>query len=100
LGLYDPKRYGEATDFLPNEIYENGLTVEQDKIWDAILAARGRVPYLVFPNICGRCGKLWPDFFRVPDEEWKRYIPICDRGLILCRECYDTIKQIVDGGKK
>lgn len=100
LGLYDPQRYDDTTGFIPPEIYENGLSEEQEKIWDAILEAKGKVPYIVFPNICGRCGKLWPDFFRVSDEEWKKYIPIDSRELIICRTCYDEIKGLIDGGGK
>jgi hypothetical protein len=29
--------------------------------------------------------------FRVPDHEWKRFIPEGSRHLMLCRPCWDTI---------
>ena len=43
---------------------------EIDK-WFVLLREKGRVPYIVYPNICARCGKLWPEMFSVPDEEWE-----------------------------
>lgn len=56
----------------------------------------GRIPWIQYPNICGKCGKLWPEMFRVPDEEWKHYIDPHRRHLLLCRECYDYIKEMID----
>src|SRR4051794_39338869 len=32
--------------------------------WEAALNLKGRVPYIVYPIVCARCGALWPDFFR------------------------------------
>jgi len=77
-------------------VYSHGLSDRQEQQWISLLEVRGRVPYLVFPNICGRCGVLWPDLFSVPDEEWEKYIPIAKRGLILCQSCYDEIKKFCE----
>lgn len=60
----------------------------------------GRVPHIVWPNLCARCGELWPDMFMVPDREWKRYVPKSKRGKMLCRRCYDEIRKLVDAGDK
>lgn len=76
--------------------YTNGLTEEQQTVWDEMLVAKGLVPYIRFPNLCCYCGKLWPDMFRVPDEEWEKYIPLEHRGDMLCKECYDLIKEMID----
>ena len=76
--------------------YENGLTPKQSRQWQQILKDKGLVPYILFPNICGYCGKLWPEMFGVPNEEWAKYIPIGDRDLILCLECYEHIKMLID----
>lgn len=76
--------------------YSHGLNKKQSEEWDRKLQVAGLIPYIVFPNVCARCGKLWPELFMVPDEEWKKYIPIRERGKIVCRECFDLIKKIVD----
>lgn len=80
---------------LPKKVYEEGLDDEKAAEWERILRDKGRVPYLVFPNLCCRCGKLWPEMFHVSDEEWERYVPIAQRRRMLCRECYDEIKCLV-----
>ena len=55
-----------------------------------------RVPYIAYPVICMMCGALWPDFFDVPDKEWKSYIQIDMRNEVICRTCYDAIKEAID----
>lgn len=95
LGIEDFQRYPD-TSGLPPDIYKNGLTSELQEKWERILQEKGRVPYLMFPNICGRCGQLWPKMFSVPDEEWDHYIPKASREKIVCKECYNFIKKIVD----
>jgi hypothetical protein len=54
------------------------------------------VPYILYPNICAKCGQLWPEFFMVPDTEWERYIRINTRDKVLCKRCYDLIKSWID----
>lgn len=76
--------------------YENGLTKEQEHQWLEKLEQKGRIPYIVYPVMCGHCGKLWPDFFRVPDEEWKHYTSRRHQRLVICRPCYDEIKGLID----
>ncbi len=76
--------------------YENGFTENQSEAWEATLALKGRVPYILFPNLCAYCGKMWPEMFHVSEEEWQRYIPIKARCKILCRPCYEWIKIISD----
>jgi hypothetical protein len=95
LGLVDREKYPD-TEGLPPEIYNGGLTSEQSKKWDRILRKKGLVPYIVYPNICGRCGTLWPELFMVSNEEWEHYIQKDARDLILCRSCYDEIKRMID----
>jgi hypothetical protein len=59
-----------------------------------------RVPYIEYPNICAKCGKLWPNMFMVPNEEWKHYIEPEMRDKMLCMDCYATIKYLIDTGKE
>ena len=84
---------------LPEDVYKNGLSEEQHMEWIDALCEKGPVPYIEYPNLCSYCGKLWPDMFMVPDEEWKYYIEIGERDKMLCRECYDRIKKLIDGGE-
>jgi hypothetical protein len=64
--------------------------------WEEALDRKGRVPHIEYPSVCARCGALWPEFFRVPDAEWERYIQIDMRNTVLCRPCFDDIKRFID----
>ena len=96
LGLRDRVKYGTETNYLPPAIYERGLDPANESAWDDLLRAKGLVPYIRWPNICGRCGALYQDFFMVPDAEWRRYIQIDARDQVVCRPCYDEIKQLTN----
>ena len=83
---------------LPKDIYENGLTEELEEKWHKILTKKGRIPYIEYPTICGKCGRLWPKLFMVPNDEWEHYIQPDMRKSVICQECYEYIKQVIDGG--
>jgi hypothetical protein len=59
----------------------------------------GRRPYIVFPNMCVRCGALWPQMFHVPDWEWKRYVPKSEQRKMLCRDCFEEIRSLIDSAR-
>lgn len=80
--------------------YSHGLTEIKEKSWLGVLGGAGRVPYILWPNLCARCGKLWPEMFSVPDAEWKRYVQKRKRGCMLCRPCYDEIKHLTDSAER
>ena len=84
------------TSGLPVRVYFDGLPEDKQAEWERILEARGRIPWICYPNICRRCGVLWPKMFRVSDEEWERYVEPAMRGYMLCEECYTWIKQQID----
>ena len=88
--------YSHPTCGLPLETFENGLTGAQRIEWIRILEEKGRIPYISYPIVCARCGALWPDLFMVPNEEWDRYIQMNQRRSVLCRDCYETIKSLID----
>lgn len=94
LGIEDKQKYTSATSYLPSEIYENGVTDEQWAAWYTLCEKRGRFPYISYPVLCAMCGDLWPEFFRVPDEEWQRFIEPRMRDKVICRPCYDYIKGV------
>jgi hypothetical protein len=87
-----------GTSGLPAAVYFQGLSNEQSAEWDRLLEKRGRIPFIVYPIVCCRCGALWPEMFRVPDEEWERYVEPVMRGRLICRGCYDWIRAVIDEG--
>jgi hypothetical protein len=74
------------------------MTRSQEAEWEAALEKQGRIPFVVYPNMCARCGRLWPKMFMVPDEEWKRYVEPRMRDAMLCERCYAWIKKVIDRG--
>lgn len=74
--------------------WHHGLTPEQDREWAEKLAEKGRVPYIRWPNLCAYCGELWPEMFVVPDDEWKKFIQADMRDKMICRPCYDWIREV------
>lgn len=59
-----------------------------------------RVPYIHYPNICQRCGKINPDLFGLPKEEWEKYIEIDHRKDVICWDCFQKIKRLIEAGRK
>ena len=78
--------------------YENGLTEEQDKQWDKLLKRKGLVPFISIPVLCALCGKLNPQFFHVPDNEWYKYVIPGLQKEALCLSCYDKQKSLFPDG--
>lgn len=76
--------------------YEHGLTDEQEKEWEALLNKKGRIPFILYPNHCVRCGELWPKMFMVPREEWEHYVQPDQRREMLCYKCYREIQDLID----
>jgi hypothetical protein len=85
------KRLGQSKG-----LQKNNLT---EKRWMTILNKKGRVPFILYPNICAKCGVLWPEMFMVPDHEWKRYIQKDKRHQIICRRCYDHIVALINAAE-
>ncbi len=96
LSLYDPAKYDKTTCFLPTSTYEGGLNKAEDAAWQKLLGTKGRVPWIQYPNICIKCGILWPDMFSVPDEEWERYVESANQKKMLCQPCYLWIKELIE----
>jgi hypothetical protein len=59
---------------------------------------KARVPFILYPQMCAKCGELWPKFFMVSNEEWEFYIQPDMRNKIICYNCYEYIKEVIDGG--
>lgn len=82
---------------LPLDVYKKGLPAEQWAEWRRIEDAKGRIPFILYPNICRRCGDVWPNMFRVSDAEWEHYVQPGERDEMLCLGCYFQIKGYIDG---
>lgn len=72
------------------------LTPELSEKWEKMLQKKGLIPYIVYPIVCAKCGKLWPELFKVSDEEWKKYIEPAHRNKVICRECFDHILKLIN----
>ena len=70
-------------------------TEEDEKKFLDLIEEKGRIPYIRYPNLCQKCGTLWPELFHVPDEEWEKYIQPDMRKKIICQKCYDEIKTLI-----
>jgi hypothetical protein len=77
--------------------YSHGLTDAQQKDWEKLLGDKGRIPFVLYPNLCAKCGALWPEMFLVPDAEWKHYIEPQMQREMLCKACYKQVKAWIDG---
>jgi hypothetical protein len=55
------------------------------------------IPYIVWPNICSRCGKLWPDILEAMllDKEWLGLVGPAERHAILCKPCLNVIRRLM-----
>lgn len=84
------------TGGLPVDVYMEGLRDDQADEWDKILETKGRVPWIRYPNLCVRCGALWPAMFHVSDEDWDKYVQPAMRDEMLCRPCFYWIKGRID----
>ena len=60
LNLIDKGKYDESTVYLPPEVYEKGLTEEQDMRWQKLLDQKGRIPFILYPQLCAKCGSPAP----------------------------------------
>jgi hypothetical protein len=72
------------------------LTDTQIRRWETLLEDKGRIPFIEYPNLCAKCGMLWPEMFLVPDPEWKHYVELPMRGQMLCQTCYAQIRAWID----
>jgi len=57
-----------------------------------------RIPYILTPNLCALCGEQWPEMFTAPKEEWEKYVIPVLQHEILCRDCYEELKEIFPEG--
>jgi len=62
----------------------------------AIVRKKGRVPFIRYPVLCARCGVVDPEFFKVSDRIWRRYVDPGQWNSVLCRSCFDEIRALID----
>jgi len=79
----------EHCPFCGGQLVSCGCDVE-------LLKASNRVPFIDYATMCSKCGQLYPSFFKVPNDEWQRYIQKDMQNAVICHECYDYIKKVID----
>lgn len=57
-----------------------------------------RIPYIQPLVNCAVCGELFPDFFKVTDEEWDKYVIPSLKHEVLCEDCYEAMKELFPEG--
>jgi hypothetical protein len=95
LGLKS-RLHSPMFDHLPRDVYEKGLSQDCEDQWYKLCESKGRIPYIYSPQLCARCGALWPKFFRVQDQVWEYYTGPGLRDKLLCEECFREIRISVD----
>lgn len=95
LGLKSPTNSPEF-DYLPQKVYEEGLSPEQHDQWFQLCTEKGRIPFISSPQLCARCGSQWPDLFLVQDRVWNYYTDPGLRDQILCEVCFKSIIELID----
>ena len=96
----DKKKNGSKYDGLTKEVYYNGLNDEQAEQWDMILKKKGLIPWVEIPNLCARCGDVFPEMFLVSDYKWRKYVIPELQDKMLCRGCYNGLKKLFPNGWK
>jgi len=86
----------DAYHGLGEKVFNEGVSQAEVEKFLCILDAKGRIPYIIYPVICQKCGRLSPALFKVPDEEWAKYIEPEMRSTVICQQCYDAIKEHID----
>lgn len=91
LGIVDPQRWTEATDFLPPDIYENGVSNQQWWQWIDICDQQGRWPYICYTQHCARCGRPSPGPSMAETQLGEFAIQPDRRREAVCRSCMEFI---------
>ena len=76
---------------LPKNVYENGLPHDQQENYEMQIVKKGRIPHIFYPICCRRCLVVAPKFFHADD--WTKVIPKELQDKILCKRCYNKIKE-------
>ena len=96
LRLQDYYTNGDKYHGLTKDVYENGLSQEQEKEWEAILEKKSRIPWVEIPNQCRLCGKHYPEIFM--DDDWEKYVIPPLQKDELCSSCYEKMKLLFPDG--
>jgi hypothetical protein len=91
LGIVDKERWTEATDFLPPEVYQKGVSNQQWWQWIDICEQKGRWPYICYSQHCARCGQQSPGSSMAETELWEFAIQPDKRRTVVCKACMEYI---------
>lgn len=85
-------RMGTIHSGLIQGVVESSI-IPSMKISKIVVGCRGKQVFY-----CAVCLKLSPKWFRVPNEEWKKYVIPQLQGKVICRPCYDELKEMFPEG--
>lgn len=57
-----------------------------------------RIPYIQPLVNCAVCGIIFPEFFKVTDEEWLKHVIPPLQSEVLCEDCYNAMKELFPEG--
>ena len=95
LGLLNRDLFDTSTNFLPLEIYHNGLSQSQERALCDHLDDVGRIPFIKYPCLCGYCGT--PHNLIYDHDDWEDVLPDSKQNEPLCRMCFERIKRLIRG---
>lgn len=75
-----------------------GQAISCDCTWQYYSELPYVIPWVWIPVLCRLCGEVDPELFNVPDREWRKYVPPNLQKEVLCRKCYDRMKQLFPKG--
>lgn len=83
---------------IPLELLENGFPREMIDEWELHMMQSGRYPFILYPDICCRCGEVNPKPWKkkVSKEEWQTYVELEYQTRAMCEECFEVIKELTN----
>ena len=77
---------------------EQEMTMEQENEWLDKCIEQGRIPHVCVLIRCAICGKEWDEIWMTSDEEWQKYVIPELQKEVLCKPCFEWLKQIFPNG--
>src|SRR5262249_14345157 len=56
------------------------------------LPRKRRAPFILWPNVCARCGTVMQSDYGFTDEDWDFYIEPAQRANVVCPDCFELIR--------
>ncbi|WXG44428.1 MAG: hypothetical protein WED04_10400 [Promethearchaeati archaeon SRVP18_Atabeyarchaeia-1] len=57
-----------------------------------------RIPFIPRILVCAVCGRPFPRFFKVEEDDWVKFVIPPLHHRVLCRRCYDEMRELFPEG--